>query len=147
MIKPSKRVMSAAAVAGLVCLAAGVLHAARTQQGSVMYVGEATWHSSPMDIRGTTQWDAHTHVKIVDDANPDVAQPVAGAKVTVKFTGCKQGNGSATTGNDGYAFINAGRRKCGCTYMYEVTGVNKSGWTWIKTDPLPSASATFTGCD
>ena len=145
MVKRSKWVISAVAVAGLVSVAVGLLYATQVQQGAYMYVGEATWHSSPMGRWGTN-YDAHTHVRIVDDPNPEVAQPVEGAKVTVKFTGCKTGNGSATTGNDGYAFINAGQRKCGCTYTFEVTGVSKSGWTWLKPTPLPSASWCFCAC-
>ena len=140
MVKHSKWLMLAAVAAALAVVAGGALYAAHAQVGTPMYVAEVSviaFHGGFKAPRFTS-----ARVLILDQGG----QPVSGATVTGRFTGCGNNySGSETTDQDGVAIIRGRRRQCGCVHTFTVTDVTKSGWDYIPPDPPDSASACLCG--
>jgi hypothetical protein len=140
MLKHSKSLIFLAVAAGLAVVAGGAIYAAHAQVDMPMYVGNI--QLGGFAFRGPTKTAAS--VLIVDQ----LGQPVSGAMVTGTFTGCGENRKSSdTTDGGGKAFILGRVRKCGCVYTFTVTDVTKSGWTWVRPNPLPSHSRCLCGCE
>jgi hypothetical protein len=139
MLKHSKWLMFTVVAVGLAVVAGGAIYAAHAQADMPMYVGQI--QLGGFAYHGPTKTAAS--VQIVDQSG----QPVSGAMVTGTFTGCGETRKSSdTTDGGGFAFILGRVRKCGCVYRFTVTNVTKNGWTWVRPEPLPSASHSFSGC-
>jgi hypothetical protein len=151
MVRYSKWHVFVGLVVGLAVVLGSALYAANPQPTKPLHVASVevsviiTYpHLSSGGPSAPANIYTAARVKIVDQGG----QPVRGANVTGKFTGCDEdGTASAKTNDDGFAVVKGRRRKCGCVYTFTVTGVTKSRWTWNRPDPLPKDSRCLCGCN
>lgn len=94
-----------------------------TDAGNDIYVYDITMSlragGGPGDYGQATVW-------IRDDIGADVQ----GATVYGDWSGCASESGNGVTGSDGKVMLETGSRKKGCTWIFAVTDVVKSGYPY-----------------
>jgi hypothetical protein len=95
-------------------------------------------HVANIDMSWSTQavfYRAHATVTIVDVSS----LPVEGALVYASWSGAYSGDVSGTTDAAGTVTLDSGKVKNGGTFIFTVTDVVKSGWTY---DPSSNIETT-----